>query len=1451
MSKEDFDSDLKRIIDEVQDLALDDHNVNIEDILNENDNEYDHLTDKSTTLRNEFANQSNKVSPFNQDIQKHPLKVIEDHERDITSKLGGQADLDSKFLLMNYLANFIPKFSSVSLNTSELITKYCFPEKTNFSAEDYGTPKCISVLPSKYIAVGTSHAIALVYDYIQSKLQKFGTPKEQEYGTITSLDISSKDDCLVCGYESGHITLWDIVKGTLLKTIVPTEKNSILVIKFWKEFRNHFLASDTKGNVFMYKIDSLLFQLVVDKKVLLSPQEDKKPTTPQNGNFQEGFFTIEVLKKELTEGHGLSKFSLVAIASMKAILVITLEPTISKVFKYERPNNISPSFTPCIAWGKGAIPNTMNQQHPLLAISWGTTLDLFQFYNIEEEHSKGVRYVGTYQTENEIQHMEFISENNILLYDTTREFKLACTYRLKPKSAVLNKSNPVVPHAQTPDLKNPETIVTLPIFEPDVSFQIYHEIADDNDDMKQIQKPILFYNNTIKSFLSMRRIYILGFNKVYIGKHLNWKEQLDFLKSRAEWLPALSLCVSLYKGDNIWYADLPLDPNERKNCIRPYSSELIRDYITSISKVNGTPDPRGSNDIWQIAMLTAIDFLVSVENFEFLFVETKYLFEAWDMRDRFVEALEAFILRNRIKFIPNEPLRDLVKHYISKRKIDVLQYLIVNLSLNDIDMDYVITICMEYNLLTALLYLCSHREGVEGSDFLTPIARCLSTYQRSLEQKDPNTSQFGYKFLWFLRMVLEGRMFPFGKIQDDIWPEKVKDVVILLFDESNMDLLLQIDPFVSFEILQLFFEQKLTNLLDIYDEDGIQLISDLQEVNKPAESANSLKRIGKLFLGANTIRLQAQMLALVYYCAKKKENFHNMLFYTLADLKIHSKISLPVSILRETLFYIVNKPKVLPTWKNTSQEDYNEDEEESSEDVTEEKRGNLILSLLKTLKGNLSLEDFAEIEQLLDKDKFLEVKAYLLGLDHQYKRIFDMFLHQESVSNQKRIFKWLQNVIPYVRSKHPDDFQTIKESILYRLKELVTLSSEQTRQIVIGLDQNLEIEAIKQLNAFPNLQLDYIKGIFKSPEENKKIPDALLVLHIKLLCQLQPKQVIKEVKFTTYPLDECLKLCREYDVKNALAFFLERAGNLQEAINISLELFRKSLEKNLLKIEKEGKFKKKGGLIQKLNTLKEICIEHNKIGDPDSEQLWFSVLDSVVECYHDYIANNKSIQDALKQRDENPQNKAYKKLYKVYSDFLSDLFEDMSKYVSVESILVKLETYSNLKLGDLKSSILSMLEAHYYENNILSDARALVVGDNFDNLTEVTNVFIKGVRVTQTSAKGQDEEEMVIFNCGHTFPKSELKSNLCNTCSIGESLKVESVILNAKKAAPGLRSKNPLSNNEGSSRKSLNEDSLGNTQTSKSFKRHKYLYKMDVFEDIKNGETLKWNAGFGYEMSDL
>ena len=104
------------------------------------------------------------------------------------------------------------------------------------------------------------------------------------------------------------------------------------------------------------------------------------------------------------------------------------------------------------------------------------------------------------------------------------------------------------------------------------------------------------------------------------------------------------------------------------------------------------------------------------------------------------------------------------------------------------------------------------------------------------------------------------------------------------------------------------------------------------------------------------------------------------------------------------------------------------------------------------------------------------------------------------------------------------------------------------------MDINLEIEAVKQLGPFPKTQLDYLSEIFSVKDNLKTIPDFLLILHIKLLCQFHPDRVLAEVNSYSYPLDECMKLCKEYNVRDALSFFLERAGNLDQAVDIAFDV---------------------------------------------------------------------------------------------------------------------------------------------------------------------------------------------------------------------------------------------------------------------------------------------------------
>lgn len=116
------------------------------------------------------------------------------------------------------------------------------------------------------------------------------------------------------------------------------------------------------------------------------------------------------------------------------------------------------------------------------------------------------------------------------------------------------------------------------------------------------------------------------------------------------------------------------------------------------------------------------------------------------------------------------------------------------------------------------------------------------------------------------------------------------------------------------------------------------------------------------------------------------------------------------------------------------------------------------------------------------------------------------------------------------------------------------MNSEKARTAIRNFDRDFDVKAVKILEGSPRLQLNYLKGILSERDEGVNIPDELLILHIKLLCQLYPKQVMEEAKKNDYPIEACLQLCREYSIPNGLAFFLEKAGNVSEALDITLDV---------------------------------------------------------------------------------------------------------------------------------------------------------------------------------------------------------------------------------------------------------------------------------------------------------
>ena len=140
--------------------------------------------------------------------------------------------------------------------------------------------------------------------------------------------------------------------------------------------------------------------------------------------------------------------------------------------------------------------------------------------------------------------------------------------------------------------------------------------------------------------------------------------------------------------------------------------------------------------------------------------------------------------------------------------------------------------------------------------------------------------------------------------------------------------------------------------------------------------------------------------------------------------------------------------------------------------------------------------------------------------------------------------------------KSEEDEQKEKQVILLKLEESPEI---QLQYIEIGL---------QKLNA--NLQ----ENENNIEEDEPGQIASLLRLHIKLLCQLgYTKKILPNLKKNPlYPLDECLKLCLEYNVSDAAIYLYQATGDSAKALEMSLRIFEDKFIKISNNLRKEKEF---------------------------------------------------------------------------------------------------------------------------------------------------------------------------------------------------------------------------------------------------------------------------------------
>ncbi len=162
--------------------------------------------------------------------------------------------------------------------------------------------------------------------------------------------------------------------------------------------------------------------------------------------------------------------------------------------------------------------------------------------------------------------------------------------------------------------------------------------------------------------------------------------------------------------------------------MKPFINRQVLKYIEQLLSTYGNPFDQLSQSEkasrWNEHVLVVIDFLVAVESFRFLFEEVKHQLEKHQLGEVLVANLEQFILKNKVKFMPQEICREVIEYYQTRDNIKVLQHLIINLDIQNMKQDFIIQLCLQYSLYTCLIYVFTHYDH----DFLAPLTKLYQHY---------------------------------------------------------------------------------------------------------------------------------------------------------------------------------------------------------------------------------------------------------------------------------------------------------------------------------------------------------------------------------------------------------------------------------------------------------------------------------------------------------------------------------------------------------------------------------------------------------------------------------------------------------------------------------------------------------------------------------------------------
>ena len=1167
---------------------------------------------------------------------------------------------------------------------------------------------------------------------------------------INCLDITDEHDYLFVGYNSGNINIYDLKKNVCKYSANKIHNNiPCIELKYSHKDKNnyHVLSCDIQGNVSynIFRVGALGWRLISTDKLI-----ENKPIPIFILKFirPKDFFNNIPIIKDL---HQTTIFG-----AIDSIYIYTLEPKINEIDCITKPEYINENYPPDIqiGVGKSLINNKMakidNANKLIMAICWGK---IIMFYDLPIKNGFIIMPIilGNYINDSPILKSGFLG--NSLLYFIDENFTLKILNTRKANFGNIQLI-PLTKRIKVPKINSEAELLTETLLEKNVLYQ--QKISDPDDE--NIKKKI--YNYTIIENNSS--LYILCQNSLYYGTLVDWKEFLNKLSQKEDYLSMFCIGIDIYQGKMNALLNIPSEEESRKKLVGDFLRGEISKYVifSTGSKNTGTFDTSEEKKVIKDCMNLSIDLCLEIDSFDYLIKTLEPMFEAIGYESFFLSTLEPFILYDRIKDIDlNEDIiKDIINLYIERNMKEMLSQLLLHMNIKCLEKDQIVKKIKELNLTSVLIYL--YMSG-KKEDYFEPIKIMYEYFSSSDDIPNFNNyneaalsnsiskilrskQYYGHKILWYIKLCLTGRKFPNNeeKMNQELFNKLIPDITYWLITEKILNSFLDFDCKDYFSILQNIFS------LEIYQK----LLVDNSKDN------NMKIQICAVLFSEKCQLSDIDPLSLIEYiinlCSDKDEKvkLYSYIFLIMSSKinKINKKLGL------EAINFVLNKYGSIIKEQNN--------EETSS----------LTKQIIEMISSEYVLNEYEldSINSKISSEIFDEVSLFILNKNKKYQKCLELFIKPKSNINNRvqRLFQWISDVYKSLEYNEKG-MNDLKRDVKSKLCEIADININKFDEIIKEMFEGQRKMVLEKLiSKNKKLGLKYIELILskykKTTEREQEIDfcsqefvSFFLVQHIKLLCEFNKfDEVLAALKHeeVIYPFKETLDLCKENKVYDSIIYLYESNGEPTHGIDQCIERLNINFKEFLNDIEKskelnEEKIDEKYVFINRkyINRGMEVCENNSESIEDD---IWFKILNKLYEF-------DSNLKEQLEKYKNNTQSlKLIEYFHNQIIQDIKDTMERLCSFVGITKILnIVSEQNKNAGLKEFKELIMKILFSYGRQTKIFESTKKLLESLIFQN-EEVFKIMSREAAILDSTKCDKchlnlndksNHDSVVAFKCKH------------------------------------------------------------------------------------------------------